>query len=65
MEGPRLVEQHDDTFGRIQTRWMCDPPPKGVPFRVTHDEWIRDGVRVVYAWEPVTFPVTHPNERSE
>lgn len=44
--------------GAYRTNWHCQPPDKGVLFRVTREEWTVDkasglDVRDVFAFEPL------------
>ena len=46
-----LIERTSDSFGDYETRWMCEPPPFGMPVTITRQEWSDDyTVRVVHAW---------------
>lgn len=37
-----LVETTTDYLGDYETRWECEPPAKGVGFRVLAEEWDAD-----------------------
>jgi hypothetical protein len=44
-----LVEELSDAFGDYTCYWYCEPPEKGVTYRVTKQVWDTDGLeRYIY-----------------
>ena len=39
---PVLTEDVSDAYGDYQQQWYCQPPAKGIPFRVTDCTWTPD-----------------------
>jgi hypothetical protein len=38
----RHIERRKDAFGAYEERWMIEPPPKGMSYRVVEDSWSKD-----------------------